>query len=215
MGSSRITQVINALQFAGLRTARGFVAAAMPEPTEPVAAVYIQELTARESKLAVTVYTTAALGGILCEDAAIQAMQALRQLGAQCRMGGCGFDGRSGLFSVTVTAAFRQTLPFGVLIDGQRQDYVTQLTITDRNELKNQAEAVSGGWEITLVELLPENMPPEQRNTAEFMLTVEHPGGMEQYSRCRWERSTLSRTAEGMERTRVARTWTEKTLAEG
>lgn len=224
MGRSRLNQVINALQVAGLRTARGYVPSAMPEPSEPVAAVYVQEMTQQACKVAVAVYTTAAQGGVLCEDRALDVMQQLQKLGAQCRMGSCSFDGRTGLFSVVVTAAFQQLLPFGVLIDGQRQAYATKLSIaqcaqvyrvTDPDTGVATTSSVEEGWEITLVEQLPENTPPEPRAKESFTFTVQHPGGVEQYVQCHWQRCTLERTPEGMHRTRVARTWAEKIVAQG
>lgn len=223
MGHSRITQVVNALQVAGLRTARGYVAAAMPEPASPVAAVVVKEITPKVCKLAVVVYTTAAQGGILCEDTALTVMQTLHALGAVCTMGSCSFDGKTGLFSVTVTVTFQEMLPFAVEVDNVAQPYVTELEIVGLAELARITDsagqisvlALDEGWRITLTELLPHNTAPVQDSETPFALTVMHPGGVEEYRQCRWERSTVTRSPEGMRRTRVARTWAKKVVAAG
>ncbi len=224
MGRSRLEQTVNALQVAGIRTARGHVAQPMPEPSSPVAAVTVREMTDTVSSVNVTVYTTAAQGGILCEDTALMVMEQLKKLNAACTMGSCSFNGRTGLFSVTVQAQYRENLTTAVLIDQVLQEHVVQISITNSAELYRVTNAETGtastmgtdqGWHITLTELLPENTPPQQKSNALFDMIVRHPGGAEQYSDCRWERCTLERTPAGMKRTRVARTWAEKIVAAG
>lgn len=224
MGSSRITQVIHALQVAGFWTARGNVCEPMPEPSGPVAAVYPKTLTAQESVVAVEVFTTAAQGGIVCEDAAMDVLELLTAQGAVCKMGSCSFNGRTGLFSVTVTAQFAETLPFDVLIDEQRLPYVTKIEISRRTELSRVTIGTTGvtttvatdhGWQITLTEHLPADTPPEKQGEDPFSLSVQHPGGVEQYAQCCWEMESITRTPESMRRVRSARTWAEKIVAAG
>ena len=58
----------------------------------------------RGGALAVRIYCTAPQGGILCEDRALDMVPVLENLGADCTVGQCGFDGKSGLFSICVQA---------------------------------------------------------------------------------------------------------------
>ena len=104
MGRKRITQVIDALQALGIRADRGYPGTGMPYPDAPVVAVSLQEQTRERFTLAVRIYCTAPQGGIFCEDRAMDMVPVLENLGADCTVGACGFDGKSGLFSVCVQA---------------------------------------------------------------------------------------------------------------
>ena len=102
MGKQRILSVIAALQSAGFRAARGYPGKGMPYPDAPVVAVSLQEQTGERFVLAVRIYCTVEQGGILCEDRALDMVPVLENLGGDCTVGACSFDGKSGLFSVCV-----------------------------------------------------------------------------------------------------------------
>ena len=104
MGKQRILAVIAALQSAGFRAERGYPGKGMPYPDAPVVAVSLQEQTRERFTLAVRIYCAAPQGGIFCEDRAMDMVPVLENLGADCTVGACGFDGKSGLFSVCVQA---------------------------------------------------------------------------------------------------------------
>ena len=110
MGKQRILSVIAALQSAGFRAARGYPGKGMPYPDAPVVAVSLQEQRADSLTLALRIYCTVELGGILCEDRALDMVPVLQTLGADCTVGQCSFDGKSGLFSVCVQAKW-ETAP--------------------------------------------------------------------------------------------------------
>lgn len=98
--------MIEALKNAGFRAERGYPGKGMPYPDAPVVAVSLQEQTANSFRLAVRIYCTVELGGILCEDRALDMVPVLQKLGADCTVGPCGFDGKSGLFSICVLAGW-------------------------------------------------------------------------------------------------------------
>ena len=104
MGKQRILSVIEALRSAGFRAERGYPGKALPYPNAPVVAVSLQEQTGQRFTLAVRIYCAAPQGGILCEDRALDMVPVLENLGADCTVGQCGFDGKSGLFSLCVQA---------------------------------------------------------------------------------------------------------------
>ena len=104
MGKQRILSVIEALTSAGFRAERGYPGKGMPYPDAPVVAVSLQEQTAERFTLAVRIYCTVELGGILCEDRAMDLVPVLEGLGADCTVGECSFSGKSGLFSICIQA---------------------------------------------------------------------------------------------------------------
>lgn len=106
MGKQRILSVIEALTNAGFRAERGYPGKGMPYPDGPVVAVSLQEQTADRFTLAVRLYCTVELGGIVCEDRALDMVPVLENLGADCTVGACSFSGKSGLFSVCVLAGW-------------------------------------------------------------------------------------------------------------
>ena len=104
MGKQRILSVIEALKSAGFRAERGYPGNGMPYPDAPVVAVSLQEQTRERFILAVRIYCTAPQGGIFCEDRAMDMVPVLENLGADCTVGPCSFNGKSGLFSLCVQA---------------------------------------------------------------------------------------------------------------
>ncbi len=104
MGKQRILDVIEALVSAGFRAERGYPGKGMPYPDAPVVAVSLQEQKSDSFTLAVRIYCTVELGGILCEDLSLDMVPVLEGLGAECTVGACGFSGKSGLFSICVMA---------------------------------------------------------------------------------------------------------------
>lgn len=224
MGISWLDQVVMALQAFHIRAERGYPATAIPEPSEPVAAVSAEKLTDREAVIAVTMYTTAKQGGIRCENAAWAAVLALQRLGAVCTMGSCSFNGRSGRFSVRVLATFTEYLDYLVKVDQVAQPYVTDVTTEKKVELTRAADSetgeitvsrADGGWELTLTERMPADTMLEKMEQENFSITIVRPGGAEMYPDCRWSRIVMQDTPEGLQRTRVARTWSDKIVALG
>ena len=106
MGIELIHETIHALQQAGIPAQRGLPAGKMPCINGPVAAVCIEKMEPSATVLTVRIYTPAGSGGAACEDAALQAAQALGQIGAAYQIRNAEFDGKSGLFGITVLVTF-------------------------------------------------------------------------------------------------------------
>ena len=106
MGIELIHETIHALQQAGIPAQRGLPVGKIPCITAPVAAVCIDKIEPSIVTLAVRICTSAKSGGAACEDAALQAAQALGQIGAVYQIRNVEFDGKSGLFGITVLVTF-------------------------------------------------------------------------------------------------------------
>lgn len=109
MGLEWVAKAVDALQAAGIPAKRGYPAEKMPYLTAPAAAVALEEASAEAVTVAVWVFAPLRDGGTVCEDTAMLAAETLAGLGAQYHIKSCGFDGRTGLFSLTVLATFTQT----------------------------------------------------------------------------------------------------------
>lgn len=109
MGLQWIKKAVDALQQAGIRARRGYPAGKMPYLTAPAVGVSLEEATAEAVTVAVWVFAPLSDGGTACEDTAILAAETLARLGARYQIKCCDFDGRTGLFSLKVLAAFSQT----------------------------------------------------------------------------------------------------------
>lgn len=106
MGIELIHETIHALQQAGIPAQRGLPAGKIPCITAPVAAVCIEKIEPSIVTLAVRIYAPAESGGAACEDAALQAAQALGQMDAGYQIQNAEFDSKSGLFGMTVLVTF-------------------------------------------------------------------------------------------------------------
>lgn len=223
MGRERITEVIDALQSLGIRADRGYPGKGMPYPDAPVVAVSLQEQTAEKLTLAVQVYCTVEFGGTVCEDLSMDIVPILEGQGAACTVERCSFDGKSGLFSIPIYAAW-DTAPipeaaFTVQVGDEMLPFVT--AVSARRDVEKSLIDGSdifvddGGWFITVTELLPLSNTPEADSTESFTLIVSRKGGTESYADCQWGELYYEPTAAGMIRRRVARCWGERAIAVG
>lgn len=104
MGLDIVESVIEGLQQVGIRAERGFPAKKMPYLTGPVAAVYLKQMKRESVTVAIRIYSPMKLGGAPCEEAATQATQIMKTLGAKYQVSECKFGGTLGLFSLDITA---------------------------------------------------------------------------------------------------------------
>lgn len=219
MGNQRITQAIEALQLAGFRADRGYPSIGMPYPSAPVVAVNLQEQTPELVTLAATVYCTVDFGGIVCEDQALQLAQALGEIGGECTVGDCSFSGKTGLFSVTVTAVWPRSQAFTVQVGTSMLPNVTAVSARQTKTLVYGEEAgvsVSDeGWQITVEEWLPFGSVPEEDSSDAFQVIISRPSGTECYEDCRWQSIEHAPVGNHVLRRRVARTWSPRTIALG
>ncbi len=230
----RITEAIAALEAAGLPARRRYEPGAFPEVAAPVAAVGLHEARPGELTLEVTLYCPPCLGGSGWETAADLAAQALTGLGAVCCLGPCGFDRDSQLLSGRLLATWEAAaaepqpgteavgLSCQVAIDGAVLAHLTDFSAKQTVKLV-PVEAMGAGtlfhraeervWTLTIQELLPPEEAPEENGIGSFTLTVERSGNVETFASCRWVSTQRTETPAGVSQVRIAKTWTERSIA--
>lgn len=215
-----IEKAIAVLQSAGIPARRGFPAGKMPH-LETVFAVVSMEQAAQEAlTLTVRIYASASQGGTACEDTAVLAGEKLSALGAQCRLGSCSFEGKSGVFCLPVTVTFLkaeeppvQIIQPRVEIAGVEVANVVAVSTAFSSTQVRQISETTGlenlnteekRWTVTVEDLVPSQMSAQQEITTDFTVVISHPGEKETYNGCCWSKVTTAATAEGIRRVRVA-----------
>ena len=104
----QLSEVLQALKDGGFRADYAWPGHKMPALTDVAAAVSLQnaDLQTGSVTVLITILCPAEQGGAACQDAALTAGELLQGLGAAVTVSACSFDGRTGLFSVAVTATF-------------------------------------------------------------------------------------------------------------
>lgn len=186
MGQLILERAVQALKEAGIPAERAAPARKMAAITGPVAAVSLQSADIRNKQLTVltTVLSPAAPGAAVCEETALEAGEILSKLGGKCSVAKCRFDGRTGLFSVEVTALFSTEVP-KITIDGKEMKHVLAFTswrtlddtVTDWTEAK---------WNFRLEEYFPMGESEDANPTLPFILTHTCENGTESYMDSTW-----------------------------
>lgn len=217
MGHEWIQRVIEALQAAGIRAQRGYPAGKSPCLESPAASVCVECFQTDSVKLAVRIFSPASLGGAACEDTALQAAQALKTLGGACRVEGCEFNGKAGIFTLPVYVTFDRAglmETWSVKVDGAVQTYATSFKAEYLSTVTRTFNTQTGvpifnreddGWRLTIEDLLPEELPAEKDNMAIFSVEYSSASGVQLYEHCCWERILVEPVATGTRRLRVAR----------
>lgn len=215
-----IEKAIAVLQSAGIPACRGFPAGKMPHLEAVFATVSMEQATEDALTLTVQIYAPASQGGTACEDTAVLAGERLSTLGVQCRLGRCSFEGKSGVFCLPVTVTFLKVEEPPVQIIQPRVEIagveianvvavstaftgtqVRQKSETTEMERLNTEEK---RWTVTVEDLVPARLSPQQEITTGFTVVITHPGERETYNGCCWSKVTTEATAEGTRRVRVA-----------
>ncbi len=218
-----VDNAVQALQGAGIRAHRGFPDGLAPALSGPVVAVTVEQSDQKQLVLAATVYGPGAQGGRVCEELAQQAAQVLRGARAACQVEGCRFDAESGLFSVKVTAKWRNSLQCIVQVDHDSLAYVTEFSAVQTRQVQQVEDPDTGEvsvvneeviWTVAIQELLPFTEGMEVDHKEAFTLRVRHESFTEFYPECYWLSITLEEVDGGLLRKRIARSWTERIIEE-
>ena len=173
--------------------------------------------------MAVRIYGPMNRGGACCEELAQKVAQALLPLGASCRLGGCQFDGKTGLFCLPVQAQFAWAQPLAgvqVLIDGQSLACVVAVHTDIGGSMIRYADQAEGTWyfarkdhhwKVQLEDILPEGVLPQEEEQ-EFTLQIHTSNEKIRYERCCWESYSTQHIAGGIRRVRVAATCTKPVM---
>ena len=108
MGRDRINAVLERLQAAGIRAQRGFPPGKMPHLNSSMVGVCIDSMDQSSTTLALHVYTPLHQGGAVCEDVALQVVEALATIYGTYKIQHCSFDSQTSLFHSTVLVTFQQ-----------------------------------------------------------------------------------------------------------
>ena len=116
MGKLITQQVIDALNAGDIPACAAYPGSPMPALTAAAAAVSLYRVDTEKGSatVQVAILCPAGMGGAVCEETALAAMDLLRPLGAKCTQEACGFQQETGLFQVTVKAVFYGKLAGGV-----------------------------------------------------------------------------------------------------
>ena len=219
MGMDRVTQTVQALSDANIRTRRGFPTERMPQLSEPMTAVQVQRMTPGETVLVVTVFSPK--GGPDCEDTAWIVYGLLTELGATCTMGACRYESKAGVFACAVTVVWPERVDCTIKAAGKTLQYAVEFTVQreisrvmvlDTDSGQQVEECRDKGWTICIEELLPASYLPETDTTSEFTIYIYRPGGSERYQKCQWLSVLIENVPNGIRRKRVARTWENRSL---
>lgn len=210
---SIIEFVVSTLRDAGFRTHRAYPGGEWPAITQVVAAVQLAEadMDKRETVVEVKLLGPQSLGGLACEDAALTAAEALKDVDLSCTVGSVSFDGRTGLFCVscmvTKPEKVRMYLDVPFKIGAVEQTRVVSFTAQQQTDelVTNLSEAP---WKVRLEQFFRNGYGEDRDPTGSpFTLT----NGEEIYHGCRWTSCTRTTELEGTRQIREG-TATHRTI---
>ena len=208
-----VSNVIDALQAADVRSDEAYPGGRIPALTGPVAAVRLGKVdrSVRATSVQVIVMSPAVLGGSVCESTALRAIEALEAMDGVCVKGLCQFDDMADVFYIEITAEF-----FGVAKDGgwdpgpgsavkigeQRMEWVTGFTI--RRQTDEEITAITNAqWEFTMEELLGPGSVDPPDPTEPFTMVVTRNSSRETFTGCTWTSVKRTDTIRGISQIRV------------
>lgn len=186
MSKEILNNAVQALSEAGIPARRAMSTGKMESISSTVATIAMESADIRNKTVTVlaTVLTPSAAGAAACEEAALDAGEVLAALGGKCSTGQCRFDGRSGLFSVEITAQFASQKP-KITINGVELQHVLAFTSwrTLDEEVTDWAHAK---WNFRLEEYFPMGAEEEADPVEAFTLTHVCESGTESYLESTW-----------------------------
>lgn len=226
-----IQKTITALKSTGITAQRGYASGILPSLTEPLATISIKKTDATSLTLTVLIYTPLSRGGTVCENLALSAAQALREVGAECELGSCSYGGKGGLFSIPVLVKYTQeeAAPAPVTV-AQPKVVINGVTVSDVVNVSTgfsssvvrgkdaQTEqtgmvAAERRWTVTVEDLVGAALSPQETVVDGFTVTVTRSGETETFTGCCWEKISTEVTAAGTRRVRVAITCNEPVVS--
>lgn len=102
MGCYTVGEAITKLHAKGIRAQRGYPGILMPHLTGAVVAVNVHKEEPGKTTLAAKICAPMNMGVYACEDLAAKVAVAWAEDGGLCTYGDHGFDGKSGIYSMTL-----------------------------------------------------------------------------------------------------------------
>ena len=220
MGDECLNAVCSILKTAGFSSAADYPAGSIPELTEAVAAVGLEDLVCSEGKavLAVRILSPGHLGGWNCQSSAAAAVAALETAEIRCGLSPMTHLPGGDCFCVRIRAeldifsdgtAWHPGLGWKYVCGGKalvgvmeftaEQDLDRRLVGTFCQETPVGVTPGSGGWKLKLVQRIPANMLEEELPEEPFELIVSRNGLAEVYSGCCWSVTSAVHTQAGLQ----------------
>ena len=175
-----------ALHMDNIQAESGYPSEKYQDITEPVCRVNLKavEMFSGKYTVAVQVVSPATLGAEGCEQMAHRAAKELMNDANECQIGPCSFDGRTGLFSMEITAIYETDAP-KIQLDGTSMKYVRTFT-SWREEGDGTVAWDQLPWEFELVEQIPWGEVEQTLPEGTFTLIHTGNGIRETFHNCVW-----------------------------
>lgn len=208
-----ISNVIDALAAADIRSDEAYPGRRIPSLTGPVAAVRLGKVdrSVRTTAVEVTVMSPAASGGSLCESMALRAVETIQDMGGTCVKDVCKFDEMANVFYIGIEAEFFGTAleddwsagpGYSITIGSQPMEYVTSFQI--QRQIDDEVTAISDAkWKFTMEELIPPGTSEPAAPTEPFILKLVRSNGQELFTGCTWISAKREDTIRGISQIRV------------
>ena len=207
-----VSNVIDALQAANVRSDEAYPGGRIPALTGPVAAVRLGKVdrSVRTTSVQVIVMSPAAQGGGVCEATALRAIEALEDMDGVCVKGLCQFDDMADVFHIEITVEFFGVAKesgwdpgpgYAVKIGDQSMDWVTGFSAHRKTD--DEVTAIADAqWEFTMEELLgPGSLDPPDP-TEPFNIVVTRKNSREIFTGCTWTSVKRTDTLRGISQVR-------------
>ena len=208
-----IGSVIDALKASDIRADEAYPGGRIPALTGPVAAVRLGKVdrAVRTTTVQVIIMSPAAQGGAVCEVTALQAIEALEEMGGTCVKGLCQFDDMADVFHTEISAEFFGVAKendwdagpgYAIKIGEQNMDWVIGFSIHRQTD-KEITSIADAAWEFTMEELLgPGSIDPPDPSEP-FTLVVKRETSRETFTGCTWTSVKRTDTIRGISQIRV------------
>lgn len=188
MGLVIISTAVSALKNAGFRVRRAYPGETIPAITDVVAAVQLaqMDLTEGSSTVEAKILCPHAMGASACEDAAVEAAEALQAAGFKSRVEAVTYDGRTGYFCANCSARMQEhwfaATYIPLKLGSIEQNWVVSFTAKRATDETN-TDLGSAPWIVRLEQFFPTGVAEDKDpSSATFTLT----NGSEVYNGCKW-----------------------------
>lgn len=203
-----ISQVIEALRAADIRSDEAYPGGRIPALTGAVAAVRLGKVdrSVRSTAVQVVIMSSAKSGGSVCETTALRAVEILQNMGGSCVKDVCKFDEMADVFYIEIEASFFGTAledswsagpGYAIKIGMQPMAYVVSFA-AERSTDDEVTTIANAKWQFNLEELLPPGSSEPPDPAEPFTVTVSRSNGDENFTGCTWTSVRREETIRGV-----------------
>ena len=218
-----VEKVIDALSAASVRADEAYPGRRIPALTGPAAAVRLGKIdrSVRTTTVQIIVMSPAGEGGRVCEDAALEAVEAVQAMGGTCIKDVCKFDEMADVFYIDIAAEFFGTAladnwsggpGYSVAVNQQPMEHVVSFS-AQRSAGEPEVEFAQAPWTFTMEELLPPGSSEPSDPEEPFSVQVVRSSVDEVFTGCRFTYQYREDTIRGV--TQIRRGTAEKRTVVG